>query len=104
MNEIDKAITEIKKAIAEIERQYKIGVDYGNCKDHTAICLLDEQAELALAALYEKQEREKGCELCNSVPDSIYRRDWTIAVKDEDKVVDINYCPMCGRRLEGNEG
>jgi hypothetical protein len=42
----------------------------------------------------------KGCEYCNTEPEIIYRKDWTIFTKGEDKVVDINYCPMCGRRLE----
>jgi hypothetical protein len=42
----------------------------------------------------------EGCEYCNTEPEIIYRKDWTIFTKGEDKVVDINYCPMCGRRLE----
>lgn len=42
----------------------------------------------------------EGCEYCNFEPESVYRKDWTIFTKGEDKVVDINYCPICGRRLE----
>lgn len=40
-------------------------------------------AILAITALREKQEREKGCEHC---------RGW-------DKRCGANFCPMCGREL-----
>ena len=66
-----------------------------------------ESVELALSALREQAEHDKGCEICNgklpcdngcdgfcdicNVPD-VYR---TV-----HKTGHYNYCPMCGRRLE----
>ena len=64
-----------------------------------------ERNELALAALREKQEREKGCEHCND-PDTEYgviSFPRTASGKvDIYKVeaVEACCCPMCGRELK----
>lgn len=46
-----------------------------------------ECLHVALAALREKQDRVKGCKYCNAEPASVYRKDWTIFTKGEDKKV-----------------
>ena len=54
-------MNDIENAIEYIETNYKnIGIDYSNGKDHTAITLVGKQAELAIEAIKEKLEREKG--------------------------------------------
>ena len=58
-------------------------VEYWSCKPTE-----QQAAELAITALREKQERERGCEHC---------RGW-------DKRCGANYCPMCGRKLGENNG
>lgn len=89
-------MNDIEKAIAEIERQYKIGADYSNGKDHTVACLLDEQAELVIAALHEKQEREKGCEYCNT--NALISFKYKEASGNTEFYF-AKHCPVCGRRL-----
>ena len=72
-------------------------------------------ANLAIQALKEKAEREKGCEYCNA-----YKNIATIDYGETQIIVDLNgdnirifdnetpgicennkikYCPMCGRKL-----
>lgn len=58
-------------------------VEYWSCKPTE-----QQAAELAITALKEQQERERGCEHC---------RGW-------DKRCGANYCPMCGRKLGENNG
>ena len=78
-------MNEIENAIEYIETNYKnIGIDYSNGKDHTALTLVDKQAELAIEALKEKLEREKGCKMCSNFASK--------------------YCPYCGRKLGENNG
>ena len=87
-------MNEIEQAIENLE--YFIG---GDCCDNQMDFL--EEIELALAALREKQEREDGCEYCQSengqgtdiwhgnqlsVGYGVYRA--------------IKFCPMCGKSLE----
>lgn len=103
MNEIKKAIKTIKIAIAEVEWNYPL--DY-------AIAF-----ETAIEALREKLEREKGCVCCNNAveissvdSDGMLRVDNGnehclpyVAVNNDtygtSDIFDINYCPMCGRKL-----
>lgn len=70
--------------------------------------------KLALVALREKAEREKGCECCVGHEELAYGRDTlkrsayiyldknflTADLYSESMAVAICYCPMCGRRLE----
>jgi hypothetical protein len=64
---------------------------------------------MALAALRAQQEREKGCEYCNrynTLNESSNQTDiWngnTLAV-GYGVYRTINFCPMCGRKLEPKE-
>lgn len=49
-----------------------------------------ESIEIALAAIREKQEREKGCGFCNTGAHRI--------------LSNALYCPRCGKRLEEKNG
>jgi len=71
MNDIEKAIEWF-----ELRKNMELG---DKC---------ERMESVALAALREKQEREKGCELCN--PDNA---EYYFGGKLP------NYCPMCGRKL-----
>jgi hypothetical protein len=74
------------------------------------VSFLKEQVQLC-----EKQEREKGCEFCKDDGDYIVKRNgktmlvlqtynWNYREDDFDIVeLEINCCPMCGRRLEESE-
>ena len=52
-----------------------------------------ESVELALSALREQAERDKGCEYCSGNP-NIYSGNCKSIVEN------VPFCPMCGRRLE----
>jgi hypothetical protein len=98
MNEIEKAISEI------------IGTNYGECQCHR------ETMVQAVEALREKAERKKGCEYCNTgeslngyedvgsfiiLPNGKkYYLEITFNRDFYNCTTDINYCPMCGKRLE----
>ena len=75
---------------------------------------LKGHVDMAIEALREKQERDKGCEYCSDHEDlafghdslkrvgSIYI-DKNLLVADlysESMAVAVCYCPMCGKRLE----
>lgn len=103
MSEIERAISEIKHS----------GL-YGN-QVH------QETMELALQALQEKAEREKGCGHCKTHDD--FQADMIVFENGNEKVevqlcfgmleiihkrdeeviyhvdTEINFCPMCGRKL-----
>ena len=67
---------------------------------------------LAIAALQEQAEREKGCEYCkcgydlstgNVCEPSLYIQGNTLLAlryDEPDSEAEINYCPMCGKRLK----
>ena len=76
MNEIEKAITYFEALLERL----------GNGDSDNAVCAT------ALAALREQAEREKGCFWCLDVSLN--------DVRINEVRVNINYCPMCGRRLE----
>lgn len=68
--------------------------------------LLAEAMKMAISALREQEERSKGCEYCARRKSLPIRNDlghlWIENGKlnnlyDECK---INFCPMCGRKLE----
>lgn len=54
--------------------------------DYTGV----KEMRLAIAALREKAEREKGCAFCNTGAHRILQN--------------ALYCPRCGKRLEVNNG
>ena len=92
MNEIERTIREL---------QLYVDVRWGGSND---------MFNLALTALSEKAEREKGCEYCRGNVKELVDGDTTIFINHEDKVfyadwsgndyLDWKHCPMCGRRLE----
>lgn len=53
--------------------------------------------DLAIEALQEKQEREKGCEYCEWHNDPISRLVWECGLDHFD--FELNFCPNCGRKL-----
>jgi hypothetical protein len=75
-------MNEIERAIAEI-----VGTNYGEVQCHRETILL------AVNALREKAEREKGCEYCD---DNF--KFWQTQISGE--LPNVRYCPMCGKRLE----
>ena len=89
MNEIEQTIREL---------QLYVDVRWGDSND---------MFNLALTALREKAEREKakGCEFCELTDDGYfyyagYSKQVAVDAFDENEVDNINYCPMCGKRLE----
>lgn len=58
--------------------------------DEDAANNLQEAINMAIAALREKQQRERGCEWCTDGNEYL--------CKDEG----WDYCPWCGRQLSGN--
>ena len=56
--------------------------------------------EAAIFALRAQQEREKGCEYCE-----IAEHNEGVLPVEKDTMcgLKLNYCPMCGRKLETNE-
>jgi len=60
-----------------------------------------ERNNLAIIALREQAEREKGCLSCNS--DEWYFNRWCwIDEKGDPCHQKIKFCPMCGKRLEAS--
>ena len=96
MNEIEQAIRDL---------QLYVDARWGGRND---------MLNLALTALSEKQERDKGCEFCScsEYPDStLYQKEGyifyagyskQIAADDfrEYETEEIKFCPICGKRLE----
>ena len=68
----------------------------------------EEALTMAVAALREREQLEQGCEYCNE-GESICNRDEDIRISGNILRIDIgcyaysqveiNFCPMCGRRL-----
>lgn len=89
MNEIEKQITILH------ELQCKC-VENGFFSD----------IELAETALQEKAEREKGCEYCLRMANmpfeehDVYIDGNGKLDVDADEDYQLNFCPMCGRKLE----
>lgn len=82
----------------------------------TMMKVVDEACILAVSALREQEEREKGCEYCTDseyifyIPSEIHDSMDDYAYISGDKLnvdierspyvsADIKFCPMCGRRL-----
>ena len=100
MNEVEQAI----KHFEGLQKRYTTQHNGKHC----------EFVKTALSTLYEKQEREKGCEYCADREDlafghdsmkrvgSIYI-DGNVLVADlysESMAVAVCYCPMCGKSLK----
>lgn len=74
-----------------------------------------EAISLAIEALKEKAEREKGCEYCNKNFQHNYNwliRDYMLNDKERPRieitgdgiaVIECDYCPKCGRKLMSEE-
>ena len=70
--------------------------------------------DIALAALREKQEREKGCMTCwddeDHEPEAIgtglneFGEECKHLMYRDESIYIIRFCPMCGRRLEVKQG
>lgn len=126
MSEIEKAI----KACKEEVKFYKNELKQPYLKEHLSTyeayvkgqneayskCVDGiEIFEFIISVLKEKQQREHGCEYCNSEPGMMpysgnnrgefYFDSGEISYEYENSYcsisdsVSINYCPMCGRRL-----
>lgn len=97
----------IEQAIKSLENI----IEYWDCRPTE-----QKVAELAITALQEKQEREKGCEYCTT-GESLNGYDdvgsFAIHPKNKNHYLEvaynddfyncgvyINFCPMCGCRLE----
>lgn|GEM_PF-5844917 len=52
-----------------------------------------EAAEMVIKAFWKNQEREKGCEYCN-----------TKRIQSAIGFKQFKYCPICGRKLGKNDG
>jgi hypothetical protein len=99
MNEIEYAITNFEEFLE---------ADTGQGDLH--MC----SAEIALAALREQAERNKGCGFCcyQEHPDKTFypkegyafyagfSKQIDVDAFDEIETDEIKYCPMCGKRLE----
>ena len=48
----------------------------------------------ATKVLQEREERSKGCEVCNTNPKAVWYR-------FKNRNVLCSFCPVCGRRLKG---
>ena len=87
-------MNETERAIAEI-----IGTNYGESQCHR------ETMVLAAAALREQAERS-GCEYCKDMKympfaeHKVYIDGNGKLDVDSDEDFQLNFCPMCGRRLE----
>lgn len=83
MNEIERAI----EYLAPITEHPTMTGQY--CKN----------LKVAIAALREKAEREKGCEYCHS-RFGIATHHITDSGMKAGTNKNVNFCPMCGKRLE----
>lgn len=52
--------------------------------------------DIAVSALKEREERQKGCECCGLIYS--ISTDYGIP-KEIERRIDNKYCPMCGRKL-----
>lgn len=110
MNELLAAVNHFENQL-ELMRHY--AEDYPD-NDYTAIT---DIYATALAALREKAERERGCEYCEKekrIKNACYTNAFAEVCKHSksfavhmplnfgsaDCDFFINYCPMCGRKLE----
>ncbi|MGX8711643.1 MAG: hypothetical protein ACQGTM_15530 [bacterium] len=79
-------MSEIEKAIKRLESCSIIPFD----EDSQEVC------GLAIQALREKRERDRGCKICTA-------GDGEFTVKCH-KWNEYNFCPICGRKLGENNG
>lgn len=100
-------MTKIEKAIAQMEI----------CKRTSNLHVYGPAYDMAITALQEKQERERGCAYCDlssgNVGETIENQgDNFLMIKTPEGVsfvadnkhfslLRIKFCPMCGRNLEG---
>ena len=114
MTDIETAIEITQRQIEELKSNLPTLVTQ---EYYDSFNLAIEVKQKAIQALQEKAERDKGCKYCNSGTvegacdsDGMMRIDKGnehclpyIAVNNEtygtSDLFDINYCPMCGRKL-----
>ena len=101
MNEIEKAID----VLLEHKRSINVLTSY-----KYSPLAISHSIDLAIQALQEKLERDKGCEYCTGNIDSrtyLVKEDGEYAYIDKKNRLTVNdvcekqlnYCPMCGRKL-----
>ena len=114
MTDIETAIEITQRQIEELKSNLPTLVTQ---EYYDSFNLANEVKQKAIQALQEKAERDKGCEYCNNGTaeyacdsDGMMRIDKGnehclpyIAVNNDtygtSDLFDINYCPMCGRKL-----
>lgn len=105
MSEIEKAI-EVMQYLVESSRSVLFKSLVG--KDEREQVL--QGINVAIQALQEKLERDKGCEYCNNhIPINNFTKDYSIEVDNKEISVwedlkclahiETTNCPMCGRKL-----
>ena len=91
-------MNEIEYAIANISDFLEAEIGQGD--------LQMASVEMALAALQEQAERDKGCEYCSDMKympfgeHKVYIDGNGKLDVDDDEDFQLNFCPMCGKRLE----
>lgn len=103
-------MTEIEKAIAYWEQFKQEAIDM-IAKGLDVHCELAKQipmCEIVLAALREKQERQKGCEYCTDLSRYKgfgYAEYFHQTAPDEayEISIEVKFCPNCGRKLEDEQ-
>lgn len=64
-----------------------------------------EDVALAISALHEKAEREKGCEYCKGLTHGGLADGETMReLETRQRILQGYFCPMCGRKLGENDG
>lgn len=100
-------MTEIERAIETLEERF---MTMSMCGDIEYCKAQNRALDIAIAALREQAEREKGCEYCND--QEVIAWDMCndgIVIESNGKMhmlsggdweAEIDFCPMCGKRLE----
>lgn len=86
-----EAIERMEAETFALDVEIKKGADY---LQETHDCMA-----IALAALQEKQVRDKGCEYCKELM-PMYRTQISTRDKPAFRVFDPKFCPWCGRKLK----
>lgn len=96
-------VKKLKQAEKALDNLVKYGTDHVACAEKGEIVSFYQDA---LSALKEKQERDKGCEICNGGLPCDNGCDGFCDICDIPEVWKVihktgqyNYCPMCGRQL-----
>lgn len=98
MTDIERAIHSCQDRKAAYKKRLAYCSEYSTPKIMRQI----ELEEIKIAALKEREERNKGCDLCNG---RLYTDKPFLVITQMNHVVhtQFNFCPYCGRPLKGNE-